>query len=470
MELDVNGTIVAKPAADDIVRALDAGSFPQDWYIALDDGAGGTLDAQAQPDGTFTLSYGNDKRRPPETVDAAAVKAAYLTFLAGAPSRPDDRRSGKPSMKFVPDTRPLKGKSGDQPPLPAMIVMIGVIVLVGAIFAIEDWSPGTVRKHVPYGNSDVFWVGLIFFPMIALVVVAAVTKLVEFRAAKGWVRTTGRILSSGIEVRHHQFAGEPETVKNVPAIRYEFHAGTRKVIGSRIGIGDDSLATPEATLARYPVGANVTVYYDADDPMQCVLDRGGPDVNKPELLRGCAGGIAILAAFGGAIYWMFTYGPDIIDKHFPHHKADPRFSIFAICFGLAALLFFFAARRTSKHASNWPSVRGTIVKSEVEQFEERDSDGRYRKSYRPAIEYTYAVHGRELHGNQIKLMMQVSGSEGMAARTVAKYPKDSAVAVHYDPANPTTAALENPTGATWIIAIIALAMFALAAWSLGVFG
>jgi hypothetical protein len=375
-------------------------------------------------------------------------------------------------MKFVPDKRPLKGKSGDRPPLPAIIVMVGVVILVGAIFAIEDWSPGTVRAHIPYAKSDLFWVGLIFFPMVALIVVAVVTKLIEFRAAKGWTQTTGRILSSGTEVRRHQFAGEPETVKTVPAITYEFMAGARKVIGSRIGIGEDSGGPNlDATLARYPAGANVTVYYDADDPTRCVLERDAlQGISKPELLGGCASGLAILATFGGVIYWMFTYGPDVIARHFPHTKADPRFSIFAICFGLAALLMFLAARRTSKQASAWPSVRGTIVKSEVEQFEERDSDGRYRKSYRPAIEYTYAVQGRELHGNQIKLMMQVSGSEGFAARTVAKYPKDSAVEVHYDPGNPSNAALENPTGATWIIAVIALAMFALAAWSLGVFG
>jgi len=31
MELDVNGTIIAKPTADDIVRALDAKSFLQEW-------------------------------------------------------------------------------------------------------------------------------------------------------------------------------------------------------------------------------------------------------------------------------------------------------------------------------------------------------------------------------------------------------------------------------------------------------
>ncbi len=306
--------------------------------------------------------------------------------------------------------------------------------------------------------------------MVALVVVAIVTKLFEFRAAQGWAQTTGRIVKSQIEVKRHQFAGEPETVKNVPAIRYEFHAGNRKVIGSRIGIGDDAGgANLEATLKRYPVGANVTVYYDAGDPAKCVLERGGPQgLNKNDALSGCAGGIALLVLFGAVAYWLFTRGPDFIAAHFPN-AANPQFSIFAACFGLAALLFFIGARRTSKQAASWPSVRGKIVTSKVEQFQER-VDGRLVTSYRPAVEYSYVAGGRELHGNQIKLLVQVSGSEAAAAQTVAKYPAGSAVDVHYDPADPTQAALENPTGATWIIAVLALAMFALAAWQLGVFG
>ena len=471
MQLNINGKIVANPTAADIAGALDATGIPPDWYIVLESDTGASLDAQAQPDGTFYLSYGNDKQRPPATVDAATVNATYLAFLAGQDRPRGERQDETPRMKFVPDRRPLKGRSGDQPPVPAIAVMVVLVTLAWSPFAIERWSPGTVAAYIPAAKHDLFWIGLIFFPIVALLAVASVTKLVEFRAAKGWVKTSGRILSSGIDVHHHQFVGELETVKNVPALRYEFRAGARKVIGSRIGIGDDSGgANLEATLKRYPVGATVTVYYDADDPTQCVLERGGPDIGKRELLGGCAGGIAILATFGGAIYWAFTYGPDLIAKHFPHHKADPRFSIFAICFGLAALLMFIAARRYAKQATNWPAVQGRVVRSEVESFQQGDDDGGSHTSYRPAIEYAYAVGGRELHGNQIRLMMQVSGSEGLAARTVRKYPKDSTVAVHYDPADPTTAALETAGGGSWLPAIIALAVFALAAWSLGIFG
>ncbi len=374
-------------------------------------------------------------------------------------------------MKFVPDRRPLRGRSGDRPPLPAVLVMVGVVGLVGLIIAIEQWSPGTVRAYIPYAKSDLFWVGVIFFPMVALVVVASVTKLVEFHAAKSWVKTSGRILSAGIAARHHQFADEPETVKNEPAIEYEFQVGARKVIGSRIGIGDDSGgANLEATLKRYPVGANVTVYYDADDPTQCVLERDGlQGISKRELLAGCASGIAILALFGGAIYGLFAYGPDFIAAHFPRAAPNPQPAILSFCFGLGALMLFFAARRYAKQAARWPTVRGRVVESRVESFRER-VDGHWTIFYRPVVEYAYAVHGLELHGNQIKLMTQIAGGESMATRMAAKYPADSAVDVHYDPADPTNAALENPGGASWIAAVVALAFFAAVAWLLGLFG
>ena len=368
MELDVNGTIIAQPAADDIARALDAPSFPPDWYIALDNEAGASLDAQAQADGTFTLSYGDDKRRKPETVDAAAVKAVYLAFLAGAAgAQHDGQAPSAPRPKFVPDRRPLRGRSGDRPPLPAIIVIVVITALAWLPFAIERWSPGTVAAYIPYAKHDLFWVGLIFFPMLALLVVASVTKLVQFRAAKNWVQTSGRILSAGTDVRHHQFAGEPETVTNVPAVRYEFSAGARKVIGSRIGIGDDSGgANLEATLERYPVGADVTVYYDAADPTQCVLERDGlQGITKGELFGGCVSGLAILALFGATIYWLFTRGPDFIRAHFPKAGPNPQPAILSFCFGLGALLIFLAARRYAKQAANWPSVRGKIVASRV---------------------------------------------------------------------------------------------------------
>ena len=329
-----------------------------------------------------------------------------------------------PQFKFVPDARPLQERSGQNPPLPAMVVMVAIIGLVGFAFAMEHWAPGFVRHNVPFGNSDYFWVGLIFLPMVALLVVAIATKLVELRQAKSWVPATGRILSSGVETRRHQFQGEPETVKNVPAVKYEFKAGGRTVDGTRIGIGDEGGLDLEATLKRYPAGAEVTVYYDPRDPTKCVLERDftqdlkDSHLSKRDVMSGCLGGIAMLAALGIAIYGLAAYGPDFVRAHFPRLHSHPEMPVALAGFALVMLMFFFAARRSAKQAATWPVVRGKIVKSEVEEYQERDEDSdgrtRWRTAYRPAVEYAYAAHGIAYHGNQISYGMTVSAGKGYA--------------------------------------------------------
>jgi hypothetical protein len=290
--------------------------------------------------------------------------------------------------------------------------------------------------------------------------------MMELRKSASWTQTTGRIVRSEIEASRHRFAGEAEKVENVPAVEYEFTAGGRTVRGSRIGIGDDTGgANTEATLARYPVGAEVAVFYDPADPKDCVLERKGPE---GVTLPGCLTALAVLALFGGAIYWLVAHGPDFVRAHFPNAD-NPQLAIFAACFGLAALLFFFGARRMSRQAASWPSVRGQIVNSAVESYREQTKGTSTTTFYRPAVEFAYQVRGREYRGTQIKLGLTVDGSRAYAEKVVAKYPGGGAVDVHYDPANPSNAALENPTGATWIVAALALACFALAAWQLGIF-
>lgn len=92
------------------------------------------------------------------------------------------------------------------------------------------------------------------------------------------------------------------------------------------------------------------------------------------------------------------------------------------------------------------------------------------KIVKSAVEFVYVVNGRELHGNQINLGTTISAGKGYAAKVAAKYAVGSDVEVHYDPKQPTTAALENPTGMYWIILAATLICFALAAALLGVFG
>lgn len=72
-------------------------------------------------------------------------------------------------------------------------------------------------------------------PFVTLIAVAILSKIVEFRRAQSWVQTSGRVVRSSIEVRRHQFAGEPQTVTSVPAVEYEF-----KVDGRGTRTGDDA--------------------------------------------------------------------------------------------------------------------------------------------------------------------------------------------------------------------------------------
>jgi hypothetical protein len=502
MELNVNDEIVAKPAAADIARALDAKSFPADWNITLDNGDA-SLDALAEDDGRFTLTFADGETfRRQLNVDAATLKSVFTNYLNGdagwdAACHWDQDKSRNKSaagnksggMHFVPaKPQTLTGKKGGEPPMWAIIGVVASIALIFIVVTLADWFPGL------FPNSTTFYVALIFLPIVVMLALMIGNKMWEWKKAQSWSQTTGRIVKSAIETQRHRFQGEAETVKNVPAVEYEFSVGATKVRGSRIAIGDDSGgANTEATLARYPVGREVAVFYDPDDPANCVLERGGPQLTtaaepatskagSPDVSagtakpagqgdvskKGCVGGLIGLAVVGLAIYWMIVEGPAYLAAHFPNAPGDPRFVLAATGFGLLALLFFFAFRSASRKAQSWPSVRGKIVKSAVETFSEME-DGRTRTSYRAAVEFVYAVHGRDYHGNQVKLMVQTSGSRVFAEKVCAKYPEGSDVEVHYDPANPGTAALENPTGMSWLVLAVAVACFALAAWQLGLF-
>ena len=300
--------------------------------------------------------------------------------------------------------------------------------------------------------------------MVALVLVAVAAKVIETRRAASWLQTDGRIVRSDVEARRHRIGNGPETVTNVPALEYEFSALGQNWRGRRIAIGEDTGgANTEATLARYPVGRDVTVFYDPADPANCVLERGVPE----GVAKGCGVLVVVAALFAGAIYLLVTRGPALIDARFPAANADA--AIFAACFGLVVLLFFLGAHRYSKRAANWPSVRGRIVSSATELFRET-RDGRTTTMWRPAVEFAYEVHGHAYRSRQIKLNVEVSGSQSAAEKVVARYPAGNEVEVHYEPANPSNAALENPTGATWILLVVALALFGIAVYALGVFG
>ncbi len=456
MELCVNDKFTTDPSVEDIGRAFDAAAHSEGWFLVLDDGDDGSnIEVTARPDGTYdvTADDGHREGHPAKPFTADQAKAALLKYRARDPAWREAFTWESEAEQEERESRPAKRSS--EPPVWAVAAVIGSVALI--------FIASFVRRWLPFGDSDYFWIALIFLPMVVLVVAAIANKMLEVRRAAGWSTAVGRIVRSGTTAEHHRFAGEATTVKTMPDVEYEFSVGGHKIRGNRIGIGEDSGgANTEATLRHYTVGAAVTVYYDPANPKNCVLERGVPE--------GIGKAMAILAGvvvvFAGIIYWLITGAPRLVERFYPH--ANTPVVIFAGAFGALVLLFFLGSWRMSRRAADWPLVRGTVLSSGTERVQNR-TNGRTMVTYAPVVEYGYRVNDVDYVSRQIKLGVATSASESYAGRVAARYPKDAVIDVHYDPANPANAALENPSGSSWFLLALAVALFALAAQQAGAF-
>jgi uncharacterized protein DUF3592 len=450
MELCVNDKFTTDPSPGDISGAIDSAPHPEDWCLILDDEEGRTsIEVSVRSDGDYDVTADDGERegRPSRPLSGDQVKTILLKFRG--------HQSGWRDHFDWEKEVPRSVKRSSEPPTWAVVAVIASVALIVLAGYVRDW--------LPFGDSDYFWIGLIFLPMAVLFVAAVVAKMLEVRRAADWSTAVGRIVSSGTGTDHRRSAGEATTVKSVPVVEYEFSVGGKTVRGNRIGIGEDAGGTnTEATLRRYPVGATVTVFYDPANPRSCVLERGVPE----GIGKGLAVIVGFVVVFVGVVWWLATRAPGLVAQHYP--KANAPVVVIAASIGVLMLLFFIASWKLSRRAANWPLVRGTVLSSGTERVS-TSSDGRKSVAYTPAVEYGYRVNDVDYVSRQIKIGVVMSASESYAAGVAARYPKGATIDVHYDPANPSNAALENPTGTRWFLLVVAAALFALAAHQAGVF-
>ena len=346
-----------------------------------------------------------------------------------------------------------------EPPQWAIILVVAAV----AVVVVFSYLPDSWRESLPYGDSDYFYVALIAFPMVVMIAAVVANKLLLARRASTWVAVPGRITSSEIVARAHQFAGETSEIRNFPSIGYSFKVDGVACKGTRISIGDDTAgANTDATMKRYPQGADVTVYYDPANPKNCVLERDMPK----DLTRGCLAIIGIAVAACALLYWIVTSGVDVLAGVV--EPGQEGVVLFAGLFGVALVLVFFSIRSNSRAADAWPVVPGKIIVSDVEKFQDMN-ERRTRTYYAPFVEYVYKVDGLEYHGKKIRVAVTTSGDQSAAEKIAARYPLGSIVDVHYDPANPENAALENTGNMAYVLLIAAAFCFVVAIYASGVF-
>lgn len=218
--------------------------------------------------------------------------------------------------------------------------------------------------------------------------------------------------------------------------------------------------TPAETRAREKAKANTV----ARDARAAAITSGTAMKPAPLWQRGVA--LALVLVGGYVAYRVATQGLSFITDAYPN--ATPELVLMTGGMGIAALLLFIALHNYSKRAQDWPYVSGKITHGTItEQVD--NSDNHSTRFYKPVITFAYSVDGQKFTSTQRELGAESSGSKSWAEKILAKYPVGGAVEVHYDPENPANAALENPTGRTWIAFGVAAFCFAMCVYALGVF-
>ncbi len=93
------------------------------------------------------------------------------------------------------------------------------------------------------------------------------------QSTQTWVSTTGTVLMSNVQSKH---TGRSHSY--YPVVVYVYAVNGQSYQSQRIKAGEQFLnvrvtGQAQATVARYPIGATVTVYYDPANPSECALER-----------------------------------------------------------------------------------------------------------------------------------------------------------------------------------------------------
>src|SRR3981189_3558803 len=141
---------------------------------------------------------------------------------------------------------------------------------------------------------------------LGLILVAAIYKTLQVRAAREWPSTPGKVVASNSELRDVRVLDDSREngysfeQRNFANIVYEYSVSGQKLSNNRVSIGEDRGNFQVAgTIAKYPAGSIVMVYYNPLHPREAVLER-----DLPQGLWGCLGiatVIALTVVLGAAI-------------------------------------------------------------------------------------------------------------------------------------------------------------------------
>jgi hypothetical protein len=242
----------------------------------------------------------------------------------------------------------------------------------------------------------------------------------------------------------------------------------QKLTNNRVSIGEDRGNFEVAeTIARYPVGTAVMVYYNPRHPRDAVLDR-----EMPKGIGGCLGiaAVIVLAIVVGGIF-----GGARINEFIAEHLADPKVSpiVTALCgFGFLVALFGLALHRQGSLAKKWPVVPGTVKLGAPETYVSRDSDtGRSGPVMQTRnVQYNYRFKHVAYIGSAGSLSTSNPNPPQWQLRLFGMdYKNGDAVKVFVNPDNPSDSTLSPGGGAAYFLWAVAVG-FVVVAYFIGTHG
>jgi hypothetical protein len=328
-------------------------------------------------------------------------------------------------------------------------------------------------EHLP----DLPWyIYAMLLAPLALVFFAALYKSLQVRAAAEWTPTPGKVITSDSQVRDLRvidrsredgYRFEPRNFANIV---YAYSVNGEALTSNRVSIDDDrgDFGIAE-TIARYPVGTDVTVYYNPRHPREAVLERDTP--------KGWWGCLWMGMAIAFAIIFGSVFGLNRLTEFVSIRLGNPKLSPLVVVlgvFGCVILLFALAMRRQASLARQWPVVPGTIAMSDIEIYRASSNKNQVRgpRMYERQASFSYRFNNVAYSRVDARFATGVNSTRGWLARKFTKaYPDGAAVDVYVNPLNPSEATLDprSGTGIIWLLWLLATA-FGAAAYCLATRG
>jgi len=118
---------------------------------------------------------------------------------------------------------------------------------------------------------------LVFAGLGAFLIYQSVRSRQKAEASQAWPATSGQVTEAHVEQSTSTDSDGDTSTSYTPTVSYTYRVLGQEYQGDKIGFGfQQSYGSPskaQAALASFPVGKQVTVYYDPNKPADAVLER-----------------------------------------------------------------------------------------------------------------------------------------------------------------------------------------------------